>query len=161
MACQGQEPATSRIRIESLPIIKRNVLALDLSITFARQASTMPLSRLVRSSSKYLRMKYASHPTYPRPLSGYPANTARGQMSVCVSDFNDHAPRFTQPQANISIRIPEVGQQPVRHRGFSVKSAVWKRTCYQHARRRPRRCACSRLARLSAGCWAPAASCWS
>ncbi|CAH0391322.1 unnamed protein product [Bemisia tabaci] len=38
---------------------------------------------------------------------GTPSNVAMTDLKICVSDFNDHAPRFVSPSHNITIRIPE------------------------------------------------------
>ncbi|XP_049868235.1 cadherin-23 [Pectinophora gossypiella] len=38
---------------------------------------------------------------------GSPANVARGQLPLCVSDYNDHAPVFVHPPQNVTIKVPE------------------------------------------------------
>ncbi|XP_069668723.1 cadherin-23 isoform X2 [Periplaneta americana] len=38
---------------------------------------------------------------------GIPPNSAVTQISICVTDFNDNAPRFISPQHNTTIRVPE------------------------------------------------------
>ncbi|CAG4973752.1 unnamed protein product [Parnassius apollo] len=38
---------------------------------------------------------------------GLPANTARAELRVCVSDYNDHAPVFVHPPQNVTIKVPE------------------------------------------------------
>ncbi|KAJ9587165.1 hypothetical protein L9F63_019319, partial [Diploptera punctata] len=38
---------------------------------------------------------------------GTPANSVATQVSICVTDFNDNAPRFVSPQHNTTIRVPE------------------------------------------------------
>ncbi|XP_076057455.1 cadherin 88C isoform X2 [Oratosquilla oratoria] len=38
---------------------------------------------------------------------GFPPNTAVEPFSICVTDFNDHAPRFVSPSVNLTIRVPE------------------------------------------------------
>jgi hypothetical protein len=39
---------------------------------------------------------------------GIPSNAVTTEISVCVNDFNDNAPRFVSPQHNTTIRVPEV-----------------------------------------------------
>jgi hypothetical protein len=39
---------------------------------------------------------------------GIPPNSVTTQISICVTDFNDNAPRFISPQHNTTIRVPEV-----------------------------------------------------
>lgn len=38
---------------------------------------------------------------------GTPANAVRGELRVCVTDYNDHAPVFVHPQQNVTIKVPE------------------------------------------------------
>ncbi|KAG6445752.1 hypothetical protein O3G_MSEX004072 [Manduca sexta] len=38
---------------------------------------------------------------------GTPPNVARGELRLCVTDFNDHAPVFVHPPQNVTIKIPE------------------------------------------------------
>lgn len=38
---------------------------------------------------------------------GVPPNIVHGQLNICVSDYNDHAPVFLSPSANTTIRVPE------------------------------------------------------
>ncbi|CAH0714568.1 unnamed protein product, partial [Brenthis ino] len=38
---------------------------------------------------------------------GIPANVVRGELHVCVMDFNDHAPIFVHPTQNVTIKVPE------------------------------------------------------
>ncbi|GBP37114.1 Cadherin-23 [Eumeta japonica] len=38
---------------------------------------------------------------------GVPANIARGELRVCVTDYNDHAPVFVHPPQNVTIKVPE------------------------------------------------------
>ncbi|CAG9785729.1 unnamed protein product [Diatraea saccharalis] len=47
---------------------------------------------------------------------GTPANIARGELRLCVTDYNDHAPIFVQPPQNVTIKVPEnatIGTQVV------------------------------------------------
>ena len=39
---------------------------------------------------------------------GVPPNAAFVDIPICVNDFNDHAPVFVSPNANVTIRVPEV-----------------------------------------------------
>ena len=38
---------------------------------------------------------------------GFPANMAYQDVRICVTDFNDHAPRFIRPEQNTTIKIAE------------------------------------------------------
>lgn len=38
---------------------------------------------------------------------GMPSNSAFQDISVCVTDFNDHAPKFVRPEQNTTIKIAE------------------------------------------------------
>ncbi|XP_068632323.1 cadherin-23 [Battus philenor] len=38
---------------------------------------------------------------------GQPANAAQGELRVCVTDYNDHAPIFVHPPQNVTIKVPE------------------------------------------------------
>ncbi|GLH04217.1 Cadherin-87A [Gryllus bimaculatus] len=38
---------------------------------------------------------------------GIPPNSATMDLEICVTDFNDNAPRFVNPTHNITIRVPE------------------------------------------------------
>ena len=38
---------------------------------------------------------------------GTPANIALQEMEICVSDFNDHSPRFVWPQQNTTLKVFE------------------------------------------------------
>ncbi|XP_072938602.1 cadherin-23 [Epargyreus clarus] len=38
---------------------------------------------------------------------GVPANAARGDLRLCVTDYNDHAPMFVHPPQNVTIKVPE------------------------------------------------------
>ncbi|XP_046962418.1 cadherin-23 isoform X2 [Vanessa cardui] len=38
---------------------------------------------------------------------GIPANVVRGDLHVCVTDYNDHAPIFVHPPQNVTIKVPE------------------------------------------------------
>ncbi|KAG7306076.1 hypothetical protein JYU34_008659 [Plutella xylostella] len=38
---------------------------------------------------------------------GTPANVARGELRVCVTDYNDHAPVFLYPPQNVTVKVPE------------------------------------------------------
>ncbi|XP_060803722.1 cadherin-23 [Amyelois transitella] len=38
---------------------------------------------------------------------GVPPNTVRGELRICVSDYNDHAPVFVHPPQNVTIKVPE------------------------------------------------------
>lgn len=38
---------------------------------------------------------------------GVPPNVVHGELSVCVTDYNDHAPVFISPTTNTTIRVPE------------------------------------------------------
>ncbi|XP_064108915.1 cadherin-23-like isoform X3 [Macrobrachium nipponense] len=38
---------------------------------------------------------------------GFPPNSVLSEIGICVSDFNDHAPIFVSPSANLTIRVPE------------------------------------------------------
>lgn len=39
---------------------------------------------------------------------GNPANMVRGELHLCVTDYNDHAPIFVHPPQNVTIKVPEV-----------------------------------------------------
>lgn len=39
---------------------------------------------------------------------GIPPNIARGELKLCVTDYNDHAPVFVHPPQNVTIKVPEV-----------------------------------------------------
>ncbi|KAM3963622.1 cadherin-23 [Aphomia sociella] len=38
---------------------------------------------------------------------GAPPLAARGQLRLCVTDYNDHAPVFVHPPQNVTIKVPE------------------------------------------------------
>ncbi|XP_061729835.1 cadherin-23 [Cydia pomonella] len=38
---------------------------------------------------------------------GTPPNVVRGELRLCVTDFNDHAPVFVHPPQNVTIKVPE------------------------------------------------------
>nr|XP_034827125.1 cadherin-23 [Maniola hyperantus] len=38
---------------------------------------------------------------------GMPANVVRGELQLCVTDYNDHAPIFVHPPQNVTIKVPE------------------------------------------------------
>ncbi|CAH4029361.1 unnamed protein product [Pieris brassicae] len=38
---------------------------------------------------------------------GIPPNSVRGELRLCVTDYNDHAPMFVHPPNNITIKVPE------------------------------------------------------
>uniref|UniRef100_A0A2A4J8L9 Cadherin domain-containing protein n=1 Tax=Heliothis virescens TaxID=7102 RepID=A0A2A4J8L9_HELVI len=38
---------------------------------------------------------------------GIPPNVARGELKLCVTDYNDHAPVFVHPPQNVTIKVPE------------------------------------------------------
>ncbi|XP_073949712.1 cadherin 88C [Choristoneura fumiferana] len=38
---------------------------------------------------------------------GSPPNVVRGELRLCVTDFNDHAPVFVHPPQNVTIKVPE------------------------------------------------------
>lgn len=38
---------------------------------------------------------------------GVPPNVVYGELAVCVTDYNDHAPVFISPTTNTTIRVPE------------------------------------------------------
>ncbi len=38
---------------------------------------------------------------------GFPINTAYQDVHICVTDFNDHAPRFVRPEQNTTIKVAE------------------------------------------------------
>lgn len=38
---------------------------------------------------------------------GSPPNSARIEVPICVSDFNDNAPVFIHPDRNVTIKVPE------------------------------------------------------
>ncbi|KAJ2950157.1 hypothetical protein O0L34_g11512 [Tuta absoluta] len=38
---------------------------------------------------------------------GAPANVARGELRLCVTDYNDHAPVFVHPPQNVTVKVPE------------------------------------------------------
>ncbi|CAH2108500.1 unnamed protein product [Euphydryas editha] len=38
---------------------------------------------------------------------GNPANVVRGDLHLCVTDYNDHAPIFVHPPQNVTIKVPE------------------------------------------------------
>ncbi|XP_063360334.1 cadherin-23 [Cydia amplana] len=38
---------------------------------------------------------------------GTPQNVVRGELRLCVTDFNDHAPVFVHPPQNVTIKVPE------------------------------------------------------
>lgn len=39
---------------------------------------------------------------------GLPPNVVQGELHVCVTDYNDHAPIFVHPPQNVTIKVPEV-----------------------------------------------------
>lgn len=39
---------------------------------------------------------------------GNPVRSALATLNICVTDFNDNAPKFISPPHNVTIRIPEV-----------------------------------------------------
>ena len=39
---------------------------------------------------------------------GIPPNVVRGELKLCVTDYNDHAPVFVHPPQNVTIKVPEV-----------------------------------------------------
>jgi len=39
---------------------------------------------------------------------GIPPNKVIAPVTICVTDYNDHPPRFVSPDANVTIRVPEV-----------------------------------------------------
>ncbi|CAG4949111.1 unnamed protein product [Colias eurytheme] len=38
---------------------------------------------------------------------GIPPNAVRGELKLCVTDYNDHAPIFVHPPQNVTIKVPE------------------------------------------------------
>ncbi|XP_026315340.1 cadherin-23 [Hyposmocoma kahamanoa] len=38
---------------------------------------------------------------------GVPSNVAKGELRLCVTDYNDHAPVFMHPPQNVTIKVPE------------------------------------------------------
>ncbi|KAJ8721348.1 hypothetical protein PYW07_002123 [Mythimna separata] len=38
---------------------------------------------------------------------GIPPNVVRGELKLCVTDYNDHAPVFVHPPQNVTIKVPE------------------------------------------------------
>ncbi|KAF9810081.1 hypothetical protein SFRURICE_011249 [Spodoptera frugiperda] len=38
---------------------------------------------------------------------GIPPNVVRGELRLCVTDYNDHAPVFVHPPQNVTIKVPE------------------------------------------------------
>lgn len=38
---------------------------------------------------------------------GIPPNIVRGELRLCVTDYNDHAPVFVHPPQNVTIKVPE------------------------------------------------------
>ncbi|CAK1540672.1 unnamed protein product [Leptosia nina] len=38
---------------------------------------------------------------------GTPPNSVRGELKLCVTDYNDHAPIFVHPPQNVTIKVPE------------------------------------------------------
>ncbi|KAF2362742.1 Cadherin [Trinorchestia longiramus] len=38
---------------------------------------------------------------------GVPPNEVLAQVDICVTDYNDHPPRFVSPDSNLTIRVPE------------------------------------------------------
>ena len=41
-------------------------------------------------------------------------------MQVCVTDFNDHPPKFVSPPKNFTIRVPEDEEVKI------LKTLMWK-----------------------------------
>lgn len=77
-------------------------------------------SRLITTQS--LKMLYGNYTLVIRAQDmGIPAKSALATLNICVTDFNDNAPRFISPPHNVTIRIPEV-------RGFEKDFAVCSET---------------------------------
>ncbi|CAH0406856.1 unnamed protein product [Chilo suppressalis] len=54
---------------------------------------------------------------------GIPANSVRGELRLCVTDYNDHAPVFVHPPQNVTIKVPEnatIGTQVVEVRAIDA-----------------------------------------
>jgi hypothetical protein len=41
---------------------------------------------------------------------GLPIKSALATLNICVTDFNDNAPKFISPPHNVTIRVPEVSE---------------------------------------------------
>lgn len=60
-------------------------------------------------STKPLKDRYGNYTlTIEASDLGEPTKSVREDMSICVTDYNDHAPLFVSPPQNVTIRIPEV-----------------------------------------------------
>ncbi|CAB3223205.1 unnamed protein product [Arctia plantaginis] len=54
---------------------------------------------------------------------GIPPNAVRGELRLCVTDYNDHAPVFVHPPQNVTIKVPEnatVGSRVVEVRAIDA-----------------------------------------
>ncbi|XP_077287524.1 cadherin 88C [Arctopsyche grandis] len=59
-------------------------------------------------STKPLKDRYGNYTlTIEASDLGEPTNSVQEDMSICVTDYNDHAPLFVSPPQNVTIRIPE------------------------------------------------------
>jgi hypothetical protein len=71
----------------------------SLDHTSARITAALPLRALYGNYSLVIRASDL----------GSPPNSAVDTVKICVTDFNDHPPRFVSPPANLTIiRVPEV-----------------------------------------------------
>lgn len=60
---------------------------------------------------------------------GIPPNSIVSNLHVCVTDFNDNAPRFIRPPQNITIRIPEVSSVKLINLPLTLSVKLYNQDC--------------------------------
>lgn len=61
------------------------------------------------SAEKPLKALYGNYTLIVRAQDmGMPPNEATTEVRICVTDFNDNAPRFLSPPHNYTVIVPEV-----------------------------------------------------
>lgn len=77
----------------------------DLGLFETRYVDTLS-ARLITTQS--LKTLYGNHTLLLRVEDmGNPVRSALATLNICVTDFNDNAPKFISPPHNVTIRIPE------------------------------------------------------
>ena len=103
---QGNEDGQYQLFDGSLIPELHTIMSVFLSELFKIENVDMWSARILTTGS--LKARYGN---YTLVLSaqdlGSPPNSATMELSICVLDINDHAPRFISPPHNTTIRIPE------------------------------------------------------